>query len=62
MVYFLTIIWQKIDMKFEYNFKADSAWLRGCKNNAVLVGVGVVKVYLKEEGSAYRSAEGNKDP
>ena len=49
-------------MKFEYNFKANSAWLRGCKNNAVLVGVGVVKVYLKEEGSAYRGAEGNKDP
>ena len=48
-------------MKFEYNIKADSAWFHGCENNVGLVDVGVVKVYLKEAGSAYRGAKGNKD-
>ena len=49
-------------MKFEYNFEFDSAWLRGFENNVGLVGVGIVKVFLKEAGSAYRGAKGNKDP
>ena len=48
-------------MKFEYNVNADGTWLRGCENNVGLVGVGVVKVYLKEVDSAYRGAKGNKD-
>ena len=50
-----------MDRKCEYNIKADSAWLRSCEGNVGLVGVGVVKVYLKEAGSAYRGAKGNKD-
>ena len=55
------MIRQKIDRTFEYNIKAESAWLRSCEGNVDLVGVGVVKVYLKEAGSAYRGAKGNKD-
>ena len=50
------MIRQKIALKFEYNVIADSLWLISCENN-----VGVVKVYLKEAGSAYRGAKGNKD-
>ena len=55
------MIRQKIDKKFEYNIISDSSWLRSCEDNVGHVGVGDIKVYLKEAGSAYRGAKGNKD-